>query len=746
MTKGKKGKDATPLSPEIGFIPAEEPEEKGSELHTIEEESKKQKLPKQEQVFSIARRVRSRLTHVPDPVHPPLGFAPGRGFDVVFPFIRLPELKPTLNGDWVQFGSPELEPNLLYWGDNLQVLRTLPTESIDLIYIDPPFFSGEQYNVIWGDANEVRTFNDIWDGGIDTYLIWLNARLWEMRRVLKRTGSIYVHCDWHASHYIKMEMDKIFGHDNFVSEVIWQRTAARSDSRRINHIHDMILLYSAGLNPTWNKVYTEYSEDYVSKFYRYEDLTSGKRFRASDLTAAGVRHGESGMPWRGIDPSKKGRHWAVPSLAFEILGVKKGNMTVQQMLDLLDSNGFIHWPQKKGGIPQFKRYLDNMPGTPLQSIWTDIPPVSPHALERIGYPTQKPESLLERIIQASSNEGDTVADFFCGGGTTCAVAMKLNRRFLGCDSSRVAVAVTLNRLVKICEEQSGVKSNYGKPGEVAFQEKLDLVKAEVPDIRVFYVGVYPMDRFQAVSQADFNRFILQCYDTRLDTTDEPITGWRGALEPVFVGPVDPEAAPEARQVKDFFETCLKHLRPNTKMKAKVLAWKFSPELNEYRRRLLNYISTNLAPRGVAMELDYIPINSQEFRERIIRRYPEASESEFFLRFTQPPIIGDIAYKKVGSSKYRFEAVDAYSTNLDGYLVNCQWDFDYQRGHFAADPKHVLGRCESKGKKAREAGRKFEAVLSAEYSFPESGQHTVACRVQDNLGGETIKSITLDVED
>ncbi len=134
----------------------------------------------------------------------------GRGFDVVFPFIKLPHLAPNLNGDWVQFGSPELKPNRLYYGDNLQVLRTLPSNSIDLIYIDPPFFSGADYNVIWGDTNEVRTFSDIWEGGLDTYLIWLNARLWEMRRVLKPTGSIYVHCDWHASHYIKGEMDKIF--------------------------------------------------------------------------------------------------------------------------------------------------------------------------------------------------------------------------------------------------------------------------------------------------------------------------------------------------------------------------------------------------------------------------------------------------------------------------------------------------------------------------------------------------------
>ena len=243
----------------------------GSDIQLIEEESKQQGLPEQEQVFAVAKRVRSRLTHLPDPTHPPLGFVPGRGFDVVFPFIRLPELRPTLNGDWVQLGSPELDPNSLYYGDNLQVLRTLPSESIDLIYIDPPFFSGAQYNMIWGDANEVRTFNDIWEGGLDTYLIWLNARLWEMRRVLKSTGSIYVHCDWHASHYIKTEMDKIFGYGSFINEIIWYYTGAGVPQDRFASRHDVIIWYAKGPQWTFNvdSVRTEYAPTTKERFSHY---------------------------------------------------------------------------------------------------------------------------------------------------------------------------------------------------------------------------------------------------------------------------------------------------------------------------------------------------------------------------------------------------------------------------------------------------------------------------------------------
>lgn len=690
------------------------------DLRRIEEESKRQDLPKQEKVFSIAKRVRSRLTNLPDPAYPPLGFVSGRGFDVVFPFIRLPELRPTLNGDCVQFGSPALQPNLLYYGDNLQILRTLPSESIDLIYIDPPFFSGEEYNVVWGDANEVRTFNDIWDGGLDTYLIWLNARLWEMRRVLKSTGSIYVHCDWHASHYIKAEMDKIFGYENFRNEVIWQRKTGRVDSTKtMGRQTDTILFYTKSDRFTLIHQFGESSQEYIEKFYRYVD-EQGRRYRVADLSNPAPRPNLM-YEYKGYKPPKNG--WAIS----------------RQKMEQFEKEGRLHFPKDPGGRIQRRRFLDELKGQPVQNLWNDIPPVAPQSHEKIGYPTQKPEALVERIVSSSSRQGDLFADFFCGGGGSLVAAQRLGRRWIGCDISRVAISVTLDRLVKVCEEQSGVQSNYAKTtGE--FQQRLDLpeVKAKVPDIRVVYVGVYPTDRFKAVDQKDFERFILQCFDASLDTSEEPISGWRTQLEPVFVGPADPDQTFDPKQVKAFFEASLRHLQPNTKMRAKVLAWKFSPQLNEYRKQLLDYITKNLTPKGVAMELDYVPINSQQFRERIIRKYPEASDNEFFMRFTQPPIIGDIVCKKIEPLKYRFEAVDTYATNLDGYLVNCQWDFDYQRGHFSAHPDYILGRRESKGE-----GRKFEAVLVAEHEFKKAETYQVACRVQDNLGGEAIKSIRIE---
>lgn len=726
----KENPDTKPIPIEVnpaGAKVAQGPiQEQESDLHRIQEGSEKQELPKQEQVFAIAKRVRSRLTHLPDPTHPPLAFVPGRGFDVVFPFIRLPELRPTLNGDWVQFGSPRLLPNPLYYGDNLQVLRTLPSESIDLIYIDPPFFSGEEYNVIWGDANEVRTFSDIWDGGLDTYLIWLNARLWEMRRVLKSTGSIYVHCDWHASHYIKAEMDKIFGYENFRNEVIWQRKTGRVDSTRtMGRQTDTILFYTKSDKFTLIPQFGKSKQEYVEKFYRYVD-EQGRRYRLADLSNPAPRPNLM-YEYKGYKPPKNG--WAIS----------------REKMERFEREGRLYFPKSPDGRIQRKRFLDELKGQPIQNLWNDIPPVAPQSQEKIGYPTQKPEALVERILSASSRKGELFADFFCGGGGSLVAAQRLGRRWIGCDISRVAISVSLDRLVKICEEQSGVKSNYGKVGQAGFQLGLPEVKEKVPDIRVVYVGVYPMDRFKSVDPADFERFILQCFDASQDTSDEPISGWRTQLEPVLVGPPDPDDSLEPRKVKAFFEACLRHLQPNTKMKARVLAWKFSPQLNAYRKQLLEYIAKNLVSKGVAMELDYIPINSQEFRERIVRKYPDASDNEFFLRFTQPPIIGDIVYKKIGSRKYRFEAVDTYSTNLDGYLVNCQWDFDNQRGHFGAHPEYILGRREVKGNEAKQKGRKFEAVLGAEHEFDKPGKYRVACRVQDNLGGEAIKSIEITVD-
>ncbi|MGD9934883.1 MAG: site-specific DNA-methyltransferase [Dehalococcoidia bacterium] len=660
-------------APRTEIVEADVAEAGTRDLDAIQAESEAQALPSQEKQFRIAGRVRSKLHNLPDPTNPPLGYAPGKGFDAVFPFIKLPDLAPDLNGDWVQFGSPELEPNRLYYGDNLHVLRTLPSNSIDLIYIDPPFFSGANYNVIWGDDNEVRTFSDIWEGGLNTYLIWLNARLWEMRRVLKETGSIYVHCDWHASHYIKAEMDKIFGYENFRNEVVWHYRSWPTKARQFQRNHDVLLYYSKSTNPrrTFNVLFMERTE------------STQRRFGSAKIRSGYAADGKR-----------------IPS-----------------EMDAEDSDG-----------------------VPLDDVWFigRVPPI------KQLYPTEKPRELLRQLISASSKPGDLVADFFAGGGVGLQVALEEGRRWLGCDSSRVAASVSLTRLVEIGEAQSGVKSNYGKAGQLQGRMDLPSPDSKVPDIRVHYVGVYPMDRFRAVDQETFDAFILKCLSAQQDASERAITGWRSAREPVLVGPADPESAPPARDVQAFFDACVKELQPNVRLLARVACWRVTPELQQYRRRLQDYVRKHIQPRGADLDLDFLLIDSEEFRERIRRAYPDADEHEFLLRFTKEPIVGEIVAKRTGSRAYEFEAVDADSTNTGGYLVNCQWDFDYQRGHFSADRNFVLCRTELKGKDAKAKGRKFEALLTAKYAFPGDGPRTVACRVQDNLGAETVKTLTLDV--
>ena len=280
------------------------------------------------------------------------------------------------------------------------------------------------------------------------YLVMMTARLVELHRVLKPTGSLYLHCDPTASHYLKVLLDTIFGPQNFQNEIIWKRTSAHSSANKYGPVHDVVLFYSRSASFVWNKQYQPYDQNYLDEFYTHHD-PDGRRWRRSDLTGAGTRNGETGQPWRGIDVTAKGRHWSVPP----------------SELDKLDVQGRIHWPAKPDGVPQYKRYADEMAGVPLQDVWTDIPPMHNLSAERLGYPTQKPLELLERIIQASSNPGDVVLDPFCGCGTAIAAAHKLDRHWIGIDITHLSVALMKYRLQYMFELRPG--SDYEVIGEPA---------------------------------------------------------------------------------------------------------------------------------------------------------------------------------------------------------------------------------------------------------------------------------------
>ena len=354
-------------------------------------------------------------------------------------------------------------PNALWYGDCLTIMRDhMKLGSVDLIYLDPPFNSQREYNAIYKDEtgrplpDQIEAFCDLWeldeereralrtmpvlmreagiaDEAVEFWRLWMNAlrktqprllaylsymveRLLVMKGILKPTGSIYLHCDPTASHYIKVMMDAVFGHDNFRGEIVWKRTSAHSSANRPGPVHDVLLFYSARGSYVWNTIHQAYDQSYIDAFYTHMD-SDGRRWRRSDLTGAGVRSGETGNPWRGIDITGKGRHWSRSPAD----------------LDKLDAEGRVHWPKRAGGMPMLKRYLDDQPGVLMQDIWTDIRPIHNLAPERMGYATQKPVALLERIIKASSNEGDVVMDPFCGCATTLEAAHKLGREWIGID-------------------------------------------------------------------------------------------------------------------------------------------------------------------------------------------------------------------------------------------------------------------------------------------------------------------------
>ena len=378
--------------------------------------------------------------------------------------------------------------NRLYYGDNLDVLRgCIDNESVDLIYLDPPFNSQATYNVLfkstageksraqigafedtwhWGDEAELAFDGVISSGNSDAaemlramrsflrendmmaYLSMMTVRLLELHRVLKPSGSIYLHCDPTASHYLRILIDAVFGATNFRNELIWKRTSAHSAADRWGDIHDTVFYYSKSDEYTWNELLLPHTDEYSARYKNVDK--DGELWADDNLTAPGVRHGDSGAIWRGYDPTAKGVHWKVNLKTVERLvgAAKAKELSTTRKLDLLDEHGHIHWPKARGGhgegFPRFKRYLSE--GTVVQDVITDVPPLNSQAQERLGYPTQKPLALLERIITVSSNEGDVVLDPFCGCGTTIHAAQKLRREWIGIDITHLAISLIEKRL------------------------------------------------------------------------------------------------------------------------------------------------------------------------------------------------------------------------------------------------------------------------------------------------------------
>lgn len=393
--------------------------------------------------------------------------------------------------------------NKLYYGDNLEVLREqIAPESVDLIYLDPPFNSKRDYNLLFKSPKgmeseaQIEAFEDTWhwntqaerefaellhqantdvanmmralrsflgENDMMAYLTMMANRLLQLHRVLKATGSLYLHCDPTASHYLKIVLDGVFGKTNMRNEIIWRRTGAHNSAKRYGPIHDTIFFYSKSASFCWNRVFRPYLKGHVDTYFKKRDDRG--RYWSNALTGQGTRKGESGKEWRGFNPTLKGRHWAVPGIIAEELGIE--DLPLLEKLDAMLEAGFINMPTSPGGLPEYRQYLHTSKGVPLQDIWA----YQPHTKgtlyesdecidedvkwigkrgdpERLGYDTQKPIGLLARILSASSNEGDVILDPFCGCGTAIHAAQKLGRQWIGIDITHLAINVVEYRLKK----------------------------------------------------------------------------------------------------------------------------------------------------------------------------------------------------------------------------------------------------------------------------------------------------------
>ncbi|MBM3436541.1 MAG: hypothetical protein FJY07_10045, partial [Bacteroidetes bacterium] len=556
-------------------------------------------------------------------------------FEHAYPKIFLPfqEVQRVEFGHGDKFEKTELFPtgaNRLFFGDNLHIMRQLPSKSIFLIYIDPPFFSGRNYNVIFGDKNEVRSFSDIWEAGMPGYLVWLNARLYEMKRLLKDTGSIYVHLDWHASHYVKVEMDKIFGsggkdgHEaGFKAHIIWNYSWGVRSEKRWNRKHDDVLFYSKSSKFTFNA--NEVLEERV--------LTEGTKKRL-EYSGALIR-----------DYNRRGMNdMALPT-----------------------------------------------------DVWY-IATINGMAKERIGYPTQKPEALLDKIIRASSNEEDVVADFFAGGGTTAAVAQKLNRRWITSDQSRIAVSIIADRISKIAESSL----------------------FSIPDFTTEHCGIYEAPKLEKLSGNKFKEFVIKAYGGKTESVSENIHGIRQGV-PLYVGEVSRKSSIKKEDVAKFANAVFKEKHDNF---GAMLGWNF----DKSAREAAAILAARENKRIDFVRLSLVRLEDEEFREHITSKHNDYKD---LLSFIQPPEVR-IHFKRIGTCMYEFDVSESVSLNPEGVIANVQWDFSFNNRFTSSEGFAFL-----RDKKGR-------PILIVEYAFSKAGKYTIACSVQDNQGGEKTEVLTLEV--
>jgi adenine-specific DNA-methyltransferase len=603
--------------------------------------------------------------------------------------------------------------NRLVWGDNKLVMASLLQEfkgKVDLIYIDPPFDVGADFSmsVAIGDEKEeiekeqstleMVAYRDIWGKGTDSFLQMIYERIVLARELLNDRGLIYVHIGWFVSHQVKSILDDVFGNTQFLNQIIWKRQTAHSDigqgSQHLGRIHDVIFLYSKSDKFTWNMQYTPYSQEYAESFYKFVEPKTGRLYQLGDITAPGGA--TKGNPY------------------YEFLGITRFWRFSQEKIKKLYEEGRIV-QTKPGTVPRQKRYLDEMQGIPLQDLWLDINTVQPQSFEKTGYGTQKPEALLERIISLASNEGDLVADFFCGSGTTGAVAERLGRKWIMADLGRFAIHTSRKRLIEL-------------------QRTLHKDSKPYRAFDVYNLGRYErqwwqQERLQG-ADTEHRRVILEFFRAEpLASAPSPLLHGRKAGAFCHVDGID------SMFTRDEAKAVAMATAAAGGRECYCLAWEFEMDLH----LLVNALATEL---GVKLKLVQIPREIMEKNrkapppflevavlaaEAVYRKGDEGKTVD--LKLTQfLPSLAEVPSKELEAIRER--AIRSGFDFIDFWAIDFNWQPDKPFTHDWQDYR-------------TRKDRSLKTISDAAYQYPAPGKYIACVKVVDTFGCDT--SITVEVE-
>ncbi len=610
--------------------------------------------------------------------------------------------------------------NRLIWGDKKYILPSLVPEfagKVNLIYIDPPFDTGADFSFTATisddpDSNqneltsftkepsilEQKAYRDTWGRGLDSYLEWFYETVVLLRDVLAPDGSIFVHLDWHVAAYAKALMDEVFGSERLVNEIVWKRSDAKGDisqgSRHFSRVHDVILLYTKTESAKWNPLYLPLSDDYVEKFYKYTD-PGGRRWKMDNMLGPGGT--AKGNP------------------LYEVMGVTRAwRYSKKRMEELIKAGRVIQ--TKPGNVPMEKRYLDESKGVQVSTWWDDISMVRGWSAEKTGYATQKPEALLERIIRASSDEGDLVLDCFVGSGTTATVAEKLNRRCIACDLSRFAIHTTRKRLLGIPGVKPFIVQNLGKYERQAWQV------AEFPAN-----GKDHLEE-QREREAAYRKFILDLYHAT------PMSGYSwlhgtNSGRMVHVAAVDaPVTQADVKAIaREAWKAIASGKDSPTKAGVDILGWEFALEVNELAKQVAAESRVDASFKKIPREV----LDKKAIEQGDVRFFELGALSvdvkqkarEATLRLTDFVIPTDDIPEEAR------KAIKHWSQLIDYWAV----DWDYKNDTFHNQWQAYRTRKEPK------------IELETQYTYSAPGKYTVVVKVIDILGNDTTKTLEISLK-